>query len=100
MPDGPDRSTEWALPYGLSRQSLPHPHQGRAMIRIPARAGTHRIDRRIYGQFAEHLGRCIYEGIWVGEDSPIPHRNGIRSDVIAALRAIRVPLVRWPGGCF
>lgn len=61
---------------------------------------SHRIDRRVYGQFAEHLGRCIYEGVWVGEDSDIPHKNGIRSDVIAALREIKVPVVRWPGGCF
>jgi alpha-L-arabinofuranosidase len=70
------------------------------MITIAEGARPHRIDRRIYGQFAEHLGRCIYEGLWVGEESSIPHRNGIRSDVVAALRAIKVPLVRWPGGCF
>jgi hypothetical protein len=70
------------------------------MITISDDARSHRIDRRIYGQFAEHLGRGIYEGIWIGEDSGIPHRNGIRSDVVAALRAIKVPVVRWPGGCF
>ncbi|WP_434810997.1 alpha-N-arabinofuranosidase [Microbacterium sp. bgisy189] len=70
------------------------------MIRIDAATATHQIDRRIYGQFAEHLGRCVYEGLWVGEDSPIAHHNGIRTDVIAALRHIKVPLVRWPGGCF
>ncbi|GAA1643780.1 alpha-N-arabinofuranosidase [Catellatospora bangladeshensis] len=70
------------------------------MITIAEGARTHRIDRRIYGQFAEHLGRCVYEGLWVGEDSPIANRHGIRSDVVAALRAIKVPLVRWPGGCF
>ncbi len=58
------------------------------------------ISRHIYGHFAEHLGRCVYEGIWVGEDSPIPNTRGIRKDVVAALRAIQVPLVRWPGGCF
>ncbi|MEO8063640.1 MAG: alpha-L-arabinofuranosidase C-terminal domain-containing protein [Pseudomonadota bacterium] len=58
------------------------------------------IDRNIYGQFVEHLGRGVYEGIWVGEDSKIPNVRGIRSDVVAALRKIRVPLVRWPGGCF
>lgn len=58
------------------------------------------IDRRIYGQFAEHLGRGIYEGLWVGPDSPIPNRNGLRIDAIDALRAIKVPVVRWPGGCF
>ena len=70
------------------------------MVTITEDARTHRIDRRIYGHFAEHLGRGIYEGIWVGEDSDIPHHNGIRSDVVAALRAIKVPVVRWPGGCF
>ena len=59
-----------------------------------------RIDRHIYGQFAEHLGRGIYEGVWVGEDSPIPNVRGLRSDVIAALRELHVPVVRWPGGCF
>jgi alpha-N-arabinofuranosidase len=59
-----------------------------------------RIERDIFGQFAEHLGTGIYGGVWVGKDSPIPNVRGIRSDVVAALRAIRVPNVRWPGGCF
>lgn len=58
------------------------------------------INRNIYGHFSEHLGRCIYEGLWVGEDSTIPHTNGIRNDVVAALKQIRVPVLRWPGGCF
>ncbi len=58
------------------------------------------INRDIFGQFAEHLGTGIYGGVWVGKDSPIPNVRGIRSDVVAALRAIRVPNVRWPGGCF
>ncbi|WP_457101964.1 alpha-N-arabinofuranosidase [Microbacterium sp. P5_E9] len=69
------------------------------MITI-AEAPSHHIDRRVYGQFAEHLGRCVYEGLWVGSDSSIRNKNGIRSDVIEALRAIKVPVVRWPGGCF
>jgi alpha-N-arabinofuranosidase len=59
-----------------------------------------KIDRNIFGQFAEHLGSGIYGGIWVGPDSPIPNTRGIRNDVVAALRAIKVPNVRWPGGCF
>jgi alpha-N-arabinofuranosidase len=59
-----------------------------------------KIDRNLFGQFAEHLGRGIYEGIWVGAGSPIPNTRGIRNDVVAALKAIRVPNVRWPGGCF
>jgi alpha-N-arabinofuranosidase len=58
------------------------------------------IDRQIFGQFAEHLGSGIYEGIWVGTDSKIPNVRGIRSDVVGALKAIKVPNVRWPGGCF
>ena len=57
-----------------------------------------RIDRNVYGHFAEHLGRCIYEGIWVGEDSSIPNVRGIRKDVVAALKKIKVPVLRWPGG--
>jgi alpha-N-arabinofuranosidase len=58
------------------------------------------IHRNIYGHFAEHLGRCIYEGIWVGEDSPIPNTRGIRNDVVAALKRLNIPVLRWPGGCF
>jgi alpha-L-arabinofuranosidase len=59
-----------------------------------------KIDRHIYGQFAEHLGRGIEEGVWVGEQSSIANVRGFRSDVIAALRELHVPVVRWPGGCF
>ena len=58
------------------------------------------INRNIYGQFSEHLGRCIYGGIYVGEDSPIPNVNGMRTDVVEALRKLQVPVLRWPGGCF
>jgi alpha-N-arabinofuranosidase len=58
------------------------------------------ISKEIYGHFSEHLGRCIYEGIWVGEDSPIPNTRGIRNDVIEALKKMKVPVLRWPGGCF
>src|SRR5215213_9040022 len=56
------------------------------------------INRNIYGQFAEHLGRLIYEGLWVGEASPIPNTRGLRNDVIAALKELHVPVLRWPGG--
>ena len=59
-----------------------------------------KIDRNIFGQFAEHLGHGIYGGIWVGPDSTIPNTRGIRNDVVAALKALKVPNVRWPGGCF
>ena len=58
------------------------------------------INKNIYGQFAEHLGRCIYEGIYVGEDSEIPNVNGMRCDVVEALKEIQIPVLRWPGGCF
>ena len=58
------------------------------------------INPNIYGQFAEHLGAGIYEGIWVGEKSAIPNTNGYRNDVIDALKNLHVPVVRWPGGCF
>src|SRR5260370_25120296 len=59
-----------------------------------------KIDRNIFGQFAEHLGHGIYEGVWVGPDSRIPNTRGIRNDVVAALKALKVPNVRCPGGCF
>ncbi len=59
-----------------------------------------KINKEIYGHFSEHLGRCIYEGIYVGEDSPIPNKNGMRTDVVEALKNIKIPVLRWPGGCF
>ena len=58
------------------------------------------INRNIYGHFAEHVGRGIYDGIWVGPRSPIPNTRGIRKDVVAALKRLNVPVLRWPGGCF
>ena len=71
-----------------------------ARITIQADRPAAVIDPNIYGQFVEHLGRGVYEGIWVGPDSAIPNTRGIRNDVVAALRKIRIPLIRWPGGCF
>ncbi|WP_027085193.1 alpha-L-arabinofuranosidase C-terminal domain-containing protein [Cohnella panacarvi] len=70
----------------------------KAVVHADWTIGT--INRNIYGHFAEHLGRCIYEGIWVGEDSDIPNTEGFRNDVIEALRELRIPVLRWPGGCF
>lgn len=58
------------------------------------------ISRHIYGHFSEHLGHCIYGGIWVGENSDIPNTRGIRNDIVAALKKINIPNLRWPGGCF
>lgn len=69
-------------------------------ITIRADQGETRINRHIYGHFAEHLGRCIYDGFWVGEESPIPNTRGIRRDIVEALRRLRIPNLRWPGGCF
>ena len=59
-----------------------------------------KINKELYGHFSEHLGRCIYEGIYVGEQSKIPNKNGMRTDVVEALKRIKVPVLRWPGGCF
>ncbi|MDR1601425.1 MAG: alpha-N-arabinofuranosidase [Tannerella sp.] len=67
---------------------------------VNADQGKETISRHIYGHFSEHLGHCIYGGYWVGEDSPIPNTRGIRNDVVQALRDIRIPNLRWPGGCF
>ncbi len=58
------------------------------------------INAEIQGHFSEHLGRCIYEGIYVGENSEIPNTNGMRNDVVAALKEMHIPVLRWPGGCF
>lgn len=59
-----------------------------------------KINAEIYGNFSEHLGRCIYEGLYVGEDSDIPNINGMRTDVVEALKEMKLPVLRWPGGCF
>src|SRR3989442_5471666 len=71
-----------------------------ATLTIRAGEPGPQISRHIYGHFAEHLGRCIYDGLWVGPKSSIPNTRGIRSDVIEALRKIKIPNLRWPGGCF
>jgi alpha-N-arabinofuranosidase len=71
-----------------------------ATATLKADAPGPEISRNIYGQFSEHLGGGIYDGVWVGENSPIPNVRGIRTDVVNALKAIKTPIVRWPGGCF
>ena len=68
------------------------------MINKNKKEGT--IAPEIYGHFSEHLGRCIYEGLYVGENSEIPNVNGMRTDVVEALKEIKIPVLRWPGGCF
>jgi len=79
---------------------LARPADAVAQLTIDATKPGAVINPNLYGQFTEHLGRCVYEGIWVEPDSPIPNVRGIRSDVVAALQQIKVPQVRWPGGCF
>jgi alpha-N-arabinofuranosidase len=71
-----------------------------ASLTVRASQPGPQVNRQIFGQFAEHLGAGIYGGIWVGEDSKIPNTRGYRNDVLQALRDLKVPVVRWPGGCF
>ena len=71
-----------------------------AEITIHANDGKQIIPKEIYGQFSEHLGTCIYGGLWVGKDSSIPNINGYRADVFNALKDLKIPVLRWPGGCF
>ncbi len=76
------------------------PEPGKATLVIRADQPKGAINRNIYGQFAEHLGRLIYEGLWVGEGSSIPNTRGLRNDVVGALKELRIPVLRWPGGCY
>ena len=71
-----------------------------AILKINENNRLSHIAPEIYGHFSEHLGRCIYEGLYVGENSDIPNINGMRTDVVEALKELRIPLLRWPGGCF
>lgn len=74
--------------------------QEKVTIQVHPDQGKNIISKHIYGQFAEHLGTCIYGGIWVGEDSSIPNTYGYRNDVLDALKRLSIPNLRWPGGCF
>jgi len=74
------------------------PLSAKLAVRADMTYGT--ISPHLFGHFAEHLGRCIYDGLWVGEDSPIPNEGGLRTDTLEALRRLGAPNVRWPGGCF
>ncbi len=69
-------------------------------LKLSAEKSGQVIHKEIYGHFSEHLGRCIYGGIYVGEDSDIPNINGYRKDIVDALKEINIPVLRWPGGCF
>ena len=70
------------------------------LLKIANTTNNPTINKHIYGHFAEHLGRCIYEGFYVGESSDIPNTNGVRNDIIEALKNLQIPNLRWPGGCF
>ena len=95
------QAASFAAVAALAVQPLPALAQSVPVrLEVQANRPGPTISRDIFGQFAEHLGSGIYGGIWVGPNSPIPNVRGIRSDVVAALRAIHVPNVRWPGGCF
>ncbi len=74
--------------------------QHKSVVTIDVNDASQVIPKEIYGQFAEHLGTCIYGGIWVGENSSIPNINGYRIDVLEALKELKIPVLRWPGGCF
>ena len=80
--------------------ALPIMAQRKATVTLHPEEAHNVISRHIYGQFAEHLGTCIYGGLWVGEESAIPNTQGYRTDVLHALQALSIPNLRWPGGCF
>lgn len=81
------------LYYNIGRKKM-------AKLYIKPSVTLGHINPEVQGHFSEHLGRCIYEGIYVGEDSEIPNTKGMRNDVVAALKEIKIPVLRWPGGCF
>ena len=87
-------------PESLTPENLLREGEKMDRLLIDALHTKNKINKNIYGHFSEHLGHCIYGGIYVGEDSKIPNENGIRTDVVKALRKIAVPVLRWPGGCF
>ncbi|WP_128548605.1 alpha-N-arabinofuranosidase [Larkinella soli] len=90
---------KYLLSLGLAGLSLSAPAQNR--VTVSADEGKTVISRHIYGHFAEHLGRCIYDGFYVGEgNTKIPNKNGVRLDVVEALKKMKIPNLRWPGGCF
>ncbi|MBB3032400.1 alpha-N-arabinofuranosidase [Alteriqipengyuania lutimaris] len=84
---------------GVSGAMAQQPAQN-VSVEVDFDATGPRIEPEVQGHFAEHLGRGIYEGVWVGEDSAIPNTDGFRTDVLVALQQLEIPVVRWPGGCF
>ncbi len=86
----------------LSARGLPaeRGHSTRASLDVVMNEPTGKLNRNILGDFSEHLGACIYDGMWVGPSSSIPNTHGVRNDTADALRRIQAPIMRWPGGCF
>lgn len=84
-----------ALSLGMSVSA-----QKETQVKLNLEQAKQIIPKEIYGQFAEHLGTCIYGGLWVGENSSIPNTSGYRNDVLQALKELKIPVLRWPGGCF
>jgi alpha-N-arabinofuranosidase len=80
--------------------SIPEAHAQRTRLSVFLDERLGKINRNIYGQFTEHLGGCVYDAMWVSPDSRVPNINGLRKDTIQALKDIRTPIIRWPGGCF
>jgi alpha-N-arabinofuranosidase len=78
----------------------PTPESKRARLDVIWGDRVGKINRNVYGHFAEHLGACIYDAMWVGEGSSVPNYKGLRKDTIEALKHIKAPIIRWPGGCF
>ncbi|WP_316741454.1 alpha-N-arabinofuranosidase [Pedobacter antarcticus] len=96
------RKTKWLKTIclsviGIGFSSTMHA-QTKVSLQAAQNGGT--ISKHIYGHFAEHLGRCIYDGFYVGEKSAIPNTDGVRNDIVAALKNLNIPNLRWPGGCF
>ncbi len=100
------RKTNWLLAiyllaimaFGLIER--PVSGQDSSTITIKTDQGKYQINKNVYGHFVEHLGRCIYDGIYIGDSSYVPNRDGVRNDIIEALVDLKVPVIRWPGGCF
>ncbi len=86
--------------WASAKKEAPATASEQAGLVIRADKGVDVIHPNVYGQFAEHLGNCIYGGIWVGKESSIPNTDGYRNDVMGALKALKIPNLRWPGGCF
>jgi alpha-N-arabinofuranosidase len=94
--------TKYALLFVAAAIFLPASvsAQQKSAITVTKEESAPTISKHIYGHFSEHLGRCIYDGFYVGENSKIPNTNGVRNDIISALKELGIPNLRWPGGCF